>query len=280
LRDAVTSAQYACLAWQNGTASHLFYPVVLAPCPRPALRASGPWRLSGPVIEKCLLENTFPATVGFLERAVPGWWTRYAPTVTGPAGEPGHFLSFLLDNVLSLPGAAFAQLTDLVALEKRLVHSNDNCPNQAWLYVHDAVVYQQAKEQLEMREDLLMAASYVLNETVQIVATQWDWFGTLAECSHPVGGLPPLDAPPGVHEVAIKQGAHPNYRKLCLPLSGFNCLLSEFKVPTTPQAMIEELLREEELTEINEVAFIRQTVADRIKYFLNAGFIVPCPDPA
>jgi hypothetical protein len=273
LGDAAMAAGYACLAWRNGTASHVFNPVLPGPCGAPGLAQSRGWQPSGADIQKILLENTFPATGQLLGQVAPGWASRYA--ALGLMGEPERFFAFLLGNELALPERTAAQLADLLALEQRLVYPAANHSNQAWLYIHDAVLYEQAKEQLEKCDEDLLAARYVLNETVEIVTTQWDWFGTTTECSRPVGWLPPPGEPAGVHEVAIKQGALPNPRKVCLPLRGFNCLLSDFATPVVPQGMVEDLLREEELTELNEAAFIRKTVTDRLRYFLNAGFIVP-----
>jgi hypothetical protein len=274
LGDAATAAGYACLAWRNGTTSHVFNPILPGPCAAEGLAQSRTWQPSGAALQKILLENTFPATGQLLGQVAPGWASRYAATAPGLAGEPGRFVAFLLGNELALPERTAAQLADLLALEQRLFCAAANHSNQAWLYMHDAVVYEQAKEQLEKGDADLLAARYVLNETVEIVTTQWDWFGTTTECSRPGGWLPPPDEPAGVHEVAIKEGALPNHRKVCLPLRGFNCLLSDFAAPTVPQEMVEDLLREEELTEVNEAAFIRKTVTDRLRYFLNAGFIV------
>jgi hypothetical protein len=214
----------------------------------------------------------FPLTLAVADKLQPGLAAQLLALCSDGKGfaQAAAPVVDALDNMLQ---PALEDVLQLEAAVAEQLQVRSKTENPAKKYADD---YARAKLWLAETDEALMAASYQLNDDVRLVTVRREW---VPECNLFVP-LPLLDAllntEPDECDIALKPLPGDDLPLMILPLTGFLSLMSEFVTPVSLQFIIDELLKNEELTAMDGAEQMIHTVAERVKWMLNEGLIVQC----
>jgi hypothetical protein len=212
----------------------------------------------------------FPLTLALAEKIesnLPAQWLALAPARQ-------NFANAVAPQVLALQHPLQPALHEVLQLEAAIVRQLEKRSGINNFEQEDLAAFAQTKQWLAQDNAAIIAARYVLHDSVELLTLQRAWvpeYNIMA----PVTMIDAvLASEPDEYDVALKPLPGADLPVMVLPLTGFLSLLAEFAQPVSLQFIIDELLNNEELMAMDDAGQLIDTVVERVKWMLNEGLIV------
>lgn len=139
---------------------------------------SQPYPLSLPEVGKKILKNYFSRSITMAEKFLPRKLTDFFndnPLDINSIPLKQSFISFMEKTIPTIPAKEQNCLMDALILEREKLKMDDAIPSHSYLGIKDKILHAQAEKLVEMGQDAFLNLKLILEPTVQIATTEWDW---------------------------------------------------------------------------------------------------------
>ncbi|HLP60396.1 MAG TPA: lanthionine synthetase LanC family protein, partial [Candidatus Deferrimicrobium sp.] len=162
-----------------------FYLRVLAPHDVPSILipkidavTSQPYPLSLPEVGKKLLKKYFSRSIALIEKFHDRELTCFLnDTPLDISGKPlkHSFIDFMEKTIPGMSPREQNCISDAFILEREKIKMDEAIPGHSYLDIKDKVLRERAEKLVESDENAFLDLKLILEPTVQIATTEWDW---------------------------------------------------------------------------------------------------------
>lgn len=162
-----------------------FYLRVLAPHDIPSIvfptvnaSTSQPFPLSLPEAGKKLLQKYFNRSMTMAEKFYPQELSKFFndnPLDINGVPLKQSFVSFMEKTISNMPATEQNCLMDAFILERQKLKMDEEITSHSYLSIKDIILNERAGKLLEMDQDAFLSLKLILEPSVLIATTEWDW---------------------------------------------------------------------------------------------------------